>query len=115
MYISGYSVKPFLNQTGANNQGNEHNAVGVNMIGMDKPGLLAMVLSRGRQLSKMKIINMRGGDEAQQRRYFMRMLVVHPKVVMLRVALGDEVDMGKLSWAMERVKENEQRHGVGAA
>jgi len=47
IWISGYSAKPYYHQTGANNQGNQHRAVVVDMVGMDKPGLLSMVLSRG--------------------------------------------------------------------
>ena len=112
-YITGYRAKPYYHQTGANNQGNEHDAVVVDMIGMDKAGLLSMVLSRGKDLTRMKVVNLRGNTDVERRRFFTKMLVVHPKVVLLRVALGEEIDENKFRWAMEEVRENERRYGLG--
>ena len=83
------------------------------MIGMDKPGLLSMVLSRGKTLAKMKIVNLRGATDLERRRHFTRLLVVHPKVVLLRCALGDIMDVTKVEWAIEQVMENERRYGLG--
>jgi hypothetical protein len=56
----------------------------------------------------MTIVNMRGRDEAAQRRYFMKMLVVHPKVVILRAALGEDVDVDLFQWAISEVERNER-------
>ena len=114
-FVSGYMAKPFHHQTGANNQGNEHAATVVDMIGVDKPGLLAMMLSRGKTLERMKVINLRGKTDCDQRRYFMKMLVVHPKVVLLRAALSEDMDVAKVRWALNKVEENEQRYGLGLA
>ena len=88
-------------------------AIAAYMIGMDKPGLLAMVLSRGKDLAKVKIVNLRGTTELEQRRHFMKLLVVHPKVVLLRCALGEDIALEKIEWAIEQVTENERRYGVG--
>ena len=56
-----------------------------------------------------------GKTELEQRRYFMKMLVVHPKVVLLRAALGEDIDVLKVRWAITKVEQNEQRYGLGMA
>ena len=61
----------------------------------------------------MAIVNMRGRDEAAQRRYFMKMMVVHPKVVILRAALGEDIDIDLFRWAIGEVETNERCYGVG--
>ena len=76
---------------------------------MAKPGLLAMALSRGRSLSKICLRGLRGKDENVQRRQFKGALVADPKVVLMRAALGDDVDVELVRWAIGEIKQDEKR------